>query len=108
MTTTTLKQLSQNVLTAAATTQFTTAAGVQTTIHAATAWNPTGSPVTVQVFIIPNGGSATDATRVGNTQIGAGATGVLYDVLNHKVPPGGSVAAIGNGVTLTLSGAQAQ
>lgn len=108
MTTVTWVQLSQKVLTGAAAQQFATSAGQQTSIQAATAWNPTGAPVTVQVWVVPPSGSASDATRVSNVQVGAGATQPLYDLLNHKVPPGGSVQALGNGVTLTLSGAQAQ
>lgn len=108
MTTVTWVQLSQKVLTGAATQQFGTAAGQQTSIQAATAWNPTGAPVTVEVWIVPSGGSVTDGTRVANVQIGAGATQPVYDLLNHKVPPGGSVQALGTGVTLTISGAQAQ
>ncbi|MCA7976806.1 hypothetical protein LGM57_10790 [Burkholderia cepacia] len=74
------------------------------TVQAISAWNPGASPVSVDVFIVPSGGSATDATHVGHASIGAGRTGVIPEVLNQALAAGDELFATGNGCTLTASG----
>lgn len=60
--------------------------------------------MSVDVFIVPNGGSATDATHVGHVSVAAGRTGVLPEVLNQALAAGDELFAAGNGCTLTASG----
>lgn len=78
--------------------------GSTVTIQAASAWNPGASPVAVDLFIVPNSGTAADATHVGHASVGAGRTGVLPEVLNQTLAAGDSLYAVGNGCTLTASG----
>jgi hypothetical protein len=102
----TWKTLSQNVLTGTPAAVYTATTPIQAAIHAAQVWNPTGSPVTVQVFIVPASGSATDATRVDNVVVAAGTALPVFGLINQKLSLGQSIYAAGNGVTLTVGGAE--
>ncbi len=102
----TWKTLSQNVLTGTPAAVYTVLNATQTAIHAAQVWNPTGSPVVVQVFIVPNAGSAADATRVDNVSVAAGTALPIFGLINQKLSNGQSIYASGNGVTLTIGGAE--
>ncbi|OMT68725.1 hypothetical protein AQ764_14195 [Burkholderia pseudomallei] len=81
-------------------------AGAVVTPQAASAWNPASAsaPVAVDVFIVPTGGSATDATHVGHVSVAVGRTALLVELLNHTLNTGDQLYAVGNGCTLTVSG----
>jgi len=100
------KTLSQNVLTGTPAAVYTAPAATQTAVHAAQVWNPTGAPVTVQVFIVPVAGSATDATRVDNVAVAATTALPVFGLINQKLTAGQAIYAAGNGVTLTTGGAE--
>ncbi|MDN7558222.1 hypothetical protein [Burkholderia orbicola] len=103
--TTTKIRLCQAVLTGAAAEVYgPVPTNAQVAIQAATAWNPTGSPVSVDVFIVPASGSAADPTHVGHVSAGAGRTGILVDLLNQTLQSGDALYAVGAGCTLTVSG----
>lgn len=104
--TTTYKELGSAVLTATAAAVYTPGALVQGGIHTASLWNPGGSPAVVDAFLVPAGGSATDATHVGRIQVSAGQSTPFYDLINMKIPPLASIFALGLGVTLTLTGVE--
>lgn len=104
--TTTFKELGSSVLTATAAAVYAPAALVQGAIHTASLWNPTGAPVIVDAFLVPPGGSATDATHVGRIQVSAGASQPFYDLINLKLGPLYSLFALGLGVTMTLTGVE--
>lgn len=104
--TTTYKELGAAVLTASAASVYSPASLVQGAIHTASLWNPGASPVTVDAFLVPSGGSATDATHVGRIQVSATSSTPFYDLINMKIPPQASIYALGLGVTMTLTGVE--
>lgn len=100
------KQLAQAVLTGTPVNIYQPPVSTSATITAVTAWNPTGSPVTVDCYIAPNSGSATDATHVGRVVVPATKTSAVYDLINHKLYNQEMLFASGNGCTITVSGAE--
>lgn len=102
----TWKQLCQTVLTGTAASVYTAPAGTAAAIHQATAFNPTAGVVTVKVYAVQVAGSATDATTVDTVNVPAGQSVQLSRLLAHKVQTGMQLFASGNGVTLTVSGAE--
>jgi hypothetical protein len=102
----TWKQLSQSVLSGAATQLYAAPAATYATVHAISLWNPTGSAVQVKFYIVPSGGAAADATTVKLATVMAGSDGTVPDLVNHKLQPGMSLWAVGNSVTCTISGAE--
>lgn len=98
-------QLCQAVLTNAPASVFgQVAANTQVAVHAAQAWNPTGAPVIVDVFIVPQGGAADDGTHVDRVQVPAGRAEPVLGLINQKMTAGMSLYGVGDGVTLTVSG----
>ncbi|MEK6346365.1 MAG: hypothetical protein V4764_02735 [Burkholderia sp.] len=75
-------------------------------VHAASAWNPASSaaPVVVDVYFVPTGGAAVDATHVDRVVVAPGRAETLLNLINQKIPAGASIFASGNGATLTISG----
>lgn len=104
--TVTWKQLAQAVLTGTPANIYQPPVSTSATITAASAWNPTGSPITVDCYITPNAGSATDATHVGRVVVPATKTIPVYDLINHKLSAQQILFASGNGATITVSGAE--
>lgn len=102
----TWKQLCQSVLTGAAAAVYTAPAGTATAIHQATAWNPSGSVVTLKLYIVPAAGSAADATTVWSTNVPAGTSVQIPQVIGHKLQATEQLYAVGSGLTLTVSGAE--
>jgi microcystin degradation protein MlrC len=100
------KQLAQAVLTGTATAIYTAPSNTQTAVHTAQVWNPTGSAVVVDVFSVPVAGSAVDGTHIDRVQVPAASASAVYGLINHKLSAGMQVFASGNGVTLTISGAE--
>lgn len=98
--------LGQQVLTGAAALVYSPAGATAATITAASVWNPTAAPVTVDVFLVPAGGSAIDGTHIDRQVIPATSASTMYNTINQKVAPGASIYALGLGVTLTLGGAE--
>ncbi|WP_224030263.1 hypothetical protein [Paraburkholderia caribensis] len=98
--------LGQAVLTGVAAAVYAPAAAKQGAVHTANAWNPTGAAVTLNVYLVPNGGTATDATRVHQVSVPAGKSIPVPEIVNMKVANPWEVFADGNGVTLTLTGAE--
>lgn len=76
------------------------------TIQAATAYNPTGAPVTVNLYKVPTARAADATTLVCSRTIPAGATAMLNEAINHKLEEGTQISASGAGCTLTVSGVQ--
>lgn len=99
--------LSQSVLAAAAASKYAPGAAKQGAIHSAHAWNPTAAAVTLNVYLVPSGGTAADATRVFQWSVPAGKSLYLAELINLKIANPSSLYADGNGVTLTITGAEA-
>jgi hypothetical protein len=75
-------------------------------IHAASANNPTGGAVTVNLYKVPAGQSAGNATRIASRNVQAGSQAPLLDAINHKLEPGTQLFADGNGCFLNVSGVE--
>ncbi|MEX3972257.1 hypothetical protein [Paraburkholderia caribensis] len=73
-------------------------------IHAASANNPTGAAVTINVYKVPSGTTADGTTKIASKTISAGKTGSLTDLINHKLEPGTQLFADGAGCSLNISG----
>ena len=104
--TVTWKQLAQAVLTGTPANIYQINANTTATITAASAWNPTGANVVVDVYIAPNAGAASDATHVGRVTVAAGKTSPVFDLINQKMGSQQILFAAGNGCTITVSGAE--
>lgn len=102
----TWKTLGQQVLTGTATLVYSVPANTQAALHAASVWNPTGAPVTVDLFLVPAGGTAIDGTHIDRQVIPAASASTMFNAINQKVSPGAAIYALGLGVTLTLGGAE--
>jgi hypothetical protein len=102
----TWKQLSQNVLSGSASQQYIAPGSTYATIHAVSLWNPGASPVVVKFYIVPTGGSETDGTTLELITVPSGQSVSVPNMVNHKLIPGMSIWAFGNGVTCTISGAE--
>lgn len=94
------------VLTAVATVYYTAPASTQAAIHQATASNPTGAAVVVNLYKVPSAGTPAVANRIGSRIVPAGGTVTLFDAINHKIEPGTSLAADGLGCGISVSGVE--
>ncbi|WP_412021541.1 hypothetical protein [Burkholderia cepacia] len=83
--------------------------GSQASISAASAWNPVAASgnAVVDLFVVPSGGSETDATHLDRISVPPGAALPLVNAINQKLTAGMSLYAVGNGATLTISGSVA-
>jgi hypothetical protein len=102
----TWKQLAQTVLSGSASSLYVAQQSTYASIHAVSLWNPTGAPVAVKFYIVPSGGSQADATTVESATVPAGQSAPVPNLINHKIPPGMSIWAVGSGVTCTISGVE--
>ena len=79
-----------------------------TSIFAATVTDVTVGAETLDVWLVPNGGSATDANKIYDAiSIGAGDTVGLQFLINQTIEPGGSIhmaASAATSLTVHLSG----
>lgn len=91
-------------LTGTATSQYTAPSATYASIHAASANNPTGGAVTLNVYKVPTGSVADGTTKITSKTIAAGRTGQLPDLVNHKLEPGTQIYADGSGCSLNVSG----
>lgn len=101
------KELAQAVLTGSAAALYTPAAAKQGAVHTANAWNPTATAVTLNLYLVPSAGSAGDTTRVAQVSVPAGKSMPITDIINLKVANPAVLWADANGVTLTLTGVEA-
>ncbi|MDE1971083.1 MAG: hypothetical protein KGI50_05945 [Patescibacteria group bacterium] len=99
--------LYQGVLTGSPASIYAPGAALQAAIHAANVWNPTAGALTLNLYIVPNSGTANDTTRVVKVSIPAGTHLAIADIINHKIVNPSALYADGNGMTLTISGAVA-
>lgn len=101
------KTLYQGVLGSVAAATYSPGAALQGAVHTANLWNPTASAVTCNFYLVPNGGTAADATRIARVSVPATSHLAVADVINTKVINPSALYADGNGVTLTITGAEA-
>lgn len=100
------KTLGQQVLGVPVALVYTAPSATSATITAAAAWNPTVASVTVDLFLLPAGGLVSEATHIDRQVIPASTASTMYNAINQKLSSGASIWASGNGVTLTLGGAE--
>lgn len=101
------KTLYQGVLAGAAAAVYSPGAALQGAAHSVNLWNPTAGAVTVNFYLVPNGGTASDATRIHRVSVAAVASMMVPEVINTKIVNPSALYADGNGVTLTITGAEA-
>lgn len=89
------------VLTAAATVQGAAVPSLtKRLIRAATICNPTAAPVAASVYFVPSGGAAgTDNVMISARTISPGESYPCPELVNHGLNAGGTVQALGNGLT---------
>lgn len=104
--TTTWKELGQAVLTGTAAAVYTAPTLTQGAVHHAQVWNPTGSPVNVDVYLVPPAGAATDATHIDRVQVSGASASPVFGLINAKLGPGYAIYASGLGTTLTMTGVE--
>lgn len=94
------------VLTATPTAYYTAPLSTAATIQAATANNPTGAAIVVDLYKVPAAGAAGGGNKIATRTVPAGATVTLFDSLNHKLEAGTQLFAAGNGAGLSVSGVE--
>lgn len=104
MTTTYKEMVKGATLTGTATTLYTAATATSASIQAASANNPTGGVLTLNVYKVPSGRAADGTTRIAAKNIAAGATAQFPELVNHKLEPGTQIFADGNGCSISISG----
>jgi len=93
-------------LTAAAATYYTAPAATKAIIKAATLLNNTGGAVTVDVHLVPNGGSATAANRVLRKTLANDTGHTCPELVNQVLEAGGTIQALGLNVAMVVSGVE--
>lgn len=93
-------------LTGSAVSYYTAPSLTSGSIQAATAYNPTGSPVTILVYKVPSAGAAGSPNLVCSRAVPAGATVMLNELINHKLAPGSGIYASGLALTMNISGVE--
>ena len=93
-------------LTGVSTTFYTAPALTAATIQAATAYNSTGAPITLSIYKVPVGKGADITTLICTRSVPAGTTVQANETLNHKLQAGTQIFAVGNGLTLNISGVE--
>lgn len=93
-------------LTSVSTSYYIAPANTQGAIHAITANNPTGSPVPVNIYRVPAGGTVSAAYLIASRIVPGGGTVSFPDAVNHKLAPGSNIYADGVGCTLNISGVE--
>jgi hypothetical protein len=106
MTTKYREMVAGQTLTGSAVSYYTTPTSTYGAIHAASVTNPTGAVVTVNIYKVPNGGTAGAPTKIASKQVGVGATISVPEVVNHKLEPTTQLFADGLACTLNISGVE--
>lgn len=75
-----------------------------TTLKAVTVYNDTAGAVTLEMNLVANGGSVTAANRIISRSIAAKETYRCLEAVDHALAPGGTLRALGNGLSITVSG----
>lgn len=104
MTTKYREMVTSQTLTGSAVSYYSAPASTYAAIHAASLCNPTGSVVVVNIYKVPNGGSAGSPTKIASKTVAPGATISAPEVINHKLEPGTQLYADGLACTLNISG----
>lgn len=85
---------------------YTVPALTTASVSAAAVNNPTGAPVLVNLYRVPNAGTADDTTRIASVTVAAGKTAPVYEMVNHKMIEGMSIYGDGAGCYLNVSGTE--
>jgi hypothetical protein len=93
-----------------ATATYYTSTNIKTRIDKLTVSNPTSSAATVTIYLVPSGGSASDATTISKTKtVNAGETWNSPDVVGLVLNAGGTIQAVASAnTTLTIAAAGVQ
>lgn len=87
-----------------------TASKVITQIDMVTAYNSSGTAATIDVYIVPSGGTASGTNPIiSGKSVGNGATVILSELIGHKVPIDGTIQAFAsttNVIHVTISGGE--
>lgn len=85
---------------------YTTPNLTQSSIQAVSVTNPTGAPVTVNIYRVPAAGSPASANKIDSRVVAAGATVTMFNAINHKMGPAEAIYADGLACTLNVSGVE--
>lgn len=97
--------LSQSVIASgSATAKYSPTTKRQGVIHSAHAWNPTAAAVTMNFYL---GASAVAGTQIWQVSVPAGKAILIPELANLKIPSPNVLFVDGAGVTLTITGAEA-
>lgn len=107
MTITAKRLVPGSVLTASAATYYTVGASTRAVIKSASIANTTAAAVPASVHIVPSGGAAAAANTVINTRsVAPNETYACPELVNHVLGAGDFIQALGNGLTLMVSGVE--
>lgn len=96
--------IAAQTLTAIPASYYKAPAATQVSIQACTLNNPTGAPVTVNVYRTPGPVVVSSIYLIGSRVVPAGATVSLHEVINHKLAPDSEIYATGLGCAINMSG----
>lgn len=98
--------VSGSVLTAVAATYYTTPASTRVIIRRMVLYNSTAAAVACAVNLVPSGGAAAVANRVKAPTLAAGESLTITEAEGQVLEEGGTIQALGLGVTLMASGVE--
>lgn len=105
MTTTAKRLVPGSALTGSAATYYTAPTLTRAVTKSAQLTNTTAGAVACTVYIVPSGGAAgATNTVISARSVAAGETYNCPEMINQVIEAGGTIQALGNGVTLTVSG----
>ena len=97
--------ISGSQLTGSATTYYTAPTLTKAVIKSAQLTNTTAAPISATLYLVPLSGTAgVTNTFISAQPIAVGETYNCPEIINSVIEAGGFVQALGNGLTLTMSG----
>lgn len=105
MTITAKRLVPGSAMAGSAATYYTAPTLTKAVVKSAQLTNTTGGAVACTVYAVPSGGAVGAAnTIVSARSVAAGETYNCPELVNQVIEAGGTIQALGNGVTLTVSG----
>lgn len=107
MTVTAKRFINGSLMTAAAVTYYTAPTSTKAVIKALAICNTTGVAITVTIYLVPNGGTATgDNAITAGLSVAANATYTCPEAVNQVLEAGGMIQAKGANLSIVASGVE--
>lgn len=100
-----VKRLAEGTaLTGTSATVYTAPSKTTTTLKAVTVYNSTAGAVIVEINLVANGGAATTTNRITRRSIAVDESYRCLEAVDQVLAAGGTLRALGSGLSITVSG----